>query len=105
MDVLAAANLRCAHCRTTDASLDVHHKTYDRFGNERLDDLIALCRPCHDVVHAEKKARLEEEHYERRVDAWARKVYGDYGYGDGFGPDWDEVSEAFDDWLERRGYD
>ena len=45
----------------------VHHRTYERRGNEELTDCIALCRDCHnraqrwwDYVHnslpAEKKA-------------------------------------------------
>jgi hypothetical protein len=31
--------------------LDVHHLTYVRFGHERLEDLLTLCRPCHDAAH------------------------------------------------------
>ena len=27
---------------------DVHHLTYDRFGRENMDDLVSLCRKCHD---------------------------------------------------------
>ena len=31
--------------------LEVHHKTYERFGNENvLTDLITLCRQCHNAV-------------------------------------------------------
>lgn len=31
--------------------LDVHHRTYDRAGQERLADLIVLCRQCHAHFH------------------------------------------------------
>jgi 5-methylcytosine-specific restriction endonuclease McrA len=31
---------------------DLHHRSYDRIGRERHDDLIPLCRPCHQLVHA-----------------------------------------------------
>ncbi len=31
--------------------LDVHHKTYERLGEERMEDLAVLCRSCHGVVH------------------------------------------------------
>ncbi len=31
--------------------VDIHHKTYKRFGAERLPDLVALCRACHDTIH------------------------------------------------------
>jgi len=30
---------------------DLHHRTYDRLGQERLADLMPLCRPCHDRAH------------------------------------------------------
>jgi hypothetical protein len=35
-----------------EISLDVHHKTYERFGgDERMDDLEVLCRFCHIKHH------------------------------------------------------
>ena len=30
---------------------DVHHRTYDRLGNEDLDDLLHVCRTCHAMIH------------------------------------------------------
>lgn len=30
---------------------DVHHKTYDRIGDELLDDLVLLCKSCHKAQH------------------------------------------------------
>ena len=30
---------------------DTHHLTYERIGNERLDDLVLLCRRCHCLAH------------------------------------------------------
>jgi len=33
-------------------SLQVHHLTYERFGNERLSDLITVCEQCHKTIHA-----------------------------------------------------
>lgn len=35
--------------------LDVHHRTYERLGQERAADLIALCRTCHGLFHANGK--------------------------------------------------
>lgn len=32
---------------------EVHHRTYDRRGKERLQDLIVLCRGCHGRYHTE----------------------------------------------------
>jgi 5-methylcytosine-specific restriction endonuclease McrA len=32
--------------------LNVHHRTYDRLGNEKIpDDLMVLCRSCHSREH------------------------------------------------------
>ena len=44
------------------AATDVHHLTYDRFGNEEMGDLVSLCRRCH------KKA---EDLYDPAVTPWA----------------------------------
>lgn len=41
---------------------DVHHLTYDRFGHEDMDDLVSLCRECH------QKA---EDLYDPSVIPWA----------------------------------
>lgn len=30
--------------------LEVHHRTYERLGNERPEDLVALCWCCHDEI-------------------------------------------------------
>jgi hypothetical protein len=40
----------CADNRATE----VHHLTYDRLGYEMLFDLVAVCRPCHEIIHLEK---------------------------------------------------
>ena len=32
-------------------TLDVHHRTYERLGNEAKTDCIVLCRQCHDLFH------------------------------------------------------
>lgn len=33
----------------------VHHKTYERIGDEKLEDLIAVCNPCHEFLSAKSK--------------------------------------------------
>ena len=30
---------------------DLHHRTYGRLGNERDEDLMPMCRDCHDELH------------------------------------------------------
>lgn len=31
--------------------IQIHHKTYERVGNESLDDLIYICKACHKLYH------------------------------------------------------
>jgi len=40
----------CTRCGSA-INLDVHHLTYEHFGNEPLEDLVTLCRKCHGTVH------------------------------------------------------
>lgn len=53
--VMARAGHLCEGCLTNPA-LDVHHRTYAHFGNEFAFELIALCRPCHERLHAAEAA-------------------------------------------------
>lgn len=48
---LRQAGNQCALCPNTKR-LEVHHRTYDRLGKERPDDLIVLCDRCHRRQHA-----------------------------------------------------
>jgi hypothetical protein len=34
--------------------LDLHHRTYDRLGYELREDLLVLCRECHDLFHSRR---------------------------------------------------
>lgn len=42
---------RCGSCHL----LQVHHRTYERLGCERLDDVELLCLGCHRSHHAEER--------------------------------------------------
>ncbi len=44
----------CERCRKAPMS-HVHHLTYVRKYNERLDDLRGLCAPCHEYTHGRRK--------------------------------------------------
>lgn len=46
----AQVGRHCQECGTTER-LEVHHLTYDRFMNERLEDLQVLCHFCHMSEH------------------------------------------------------
>jgi hypothetical protein len=47
---LAQAEHRCQVCNGA-RELDVHHRTYERLGDERPTDLTVLCRRCHNLFH------------------------------------------------------
>ena len=47
-------DIKCETCGST-YRLVVHHKTYERVGNEQLEDLSMLCRACHLKVHGRSK--------------------------------------------------
>ena len=64
--------------------LEVHHKTYERFGSEEVDDLISVCVRCHDVITSHVRALrfLSREQWHTRdesvetVGVLTRKRYG-----------------------------
>lgn len=47
---LAEAGYRCQLCNSPKR-LQVHHRTYERRGNEAMRDLIVLCADCHGRFH------------------------------------------------------
>jgi 5-methylcytosine-specific restriction endonuclease McrA len=49
---LKRARYRCQVCNRGQTVLDVHHRTYERRGDELARDLIVLCRDCHRTFHA-----------------------------------------------------
>jgi 5-methylcytosine-specific restriction endonuclease McrA len=52
--VMRRANGICEGCGMTDASV-VHHHHYRNIYEEWLWELVALCRPCHDQCHPERR--------------------------------------------------
>lgn len=48
---LTRAGYRCQVCSACDRRLDVHHNTYDRYGQESVFDLVVLCDRCHALFH------------------------------------------------------
>jgi phage terminase large subunit GpA-like protein len=48
------------YCCGSDERLDLHHRSYKRFGNERIStDLIPVCRKCHDEIHKTQKSGIQ----------------------------------------------
>ena len=46
----------CERCGFWD-EINVHHKTYERLGNESLSDLEVLCKSCHGRHHWDEEIR------------------------------------------------
>ena len=47
---------RCQLCAAKNVVLDVHHNNYENIGHELDEDLVVLCRTCHDKYHQEGAA-------------------------------------------------
>lgn len=47
---LEKADNKCQLCSSKEI-LQVHHNTYENVGNEKLTDLVVLCRECHSNFH------------------------------------------------------
>lgn len=45
---------RCGRKHDFKNRLQVHHYTYERLGNENLEDLVALCKSCHKIADKER---------------------------------------------------
>jgi 5-methylcytosine-specific restriction endonuclease McrA len=71
------ANWRCEREKPGDprheGPLEVHHRTYENLGRERLDDVEVLCPACHRNEHIPrnvKKRQLEAYGQARLFDRW-----------------------------------
>lgn len=74
------AGYRCQLCNRsrTQVILNVHHRTYERLGNEQPDDLTVLCGDCHKTYEDHRKQnarRLKQESVARMLDnaRWERR--------------------------------
>jgi hypothetical protein len=48
---ISLAGGKCSLCNGATETFNVHHRTYERRGAELPNDLICLCRPCHEKQH------------------------------------------------------
>lgn len=76
-EALRRANYQCErqtlYGARHDSPLEVHHRTYQRLGDESLDDLEVLCTACHRDQHRirnRKRVTLEHLGQERLFDRW-----------------------------------
>ncbi|HLZ64346.1 MAG TPA: hypothetical protein VKR06_46040 [Ktedonosporobacter sp.] len=54
------AGFHCQVCNASRVRLNVHHRTYERRGDEYDKDLITLCEYCHGIFHKNGKLAREE---------------------------------------------
>ena len=60
---------RCEKCgkQIKLSEANIHHLNYDNLGHEDLDQLLFLCRPCHEKIHGihkeHKKAKKKKKKY------------------------------------------
>ena len=53
---LEIADHACQVCESTER-LEVHHRTYERLGHERMSDLTVLCHVCHSLFSKRMQKR------------------------------------------------
>ncbi len=52
--ILEERGRKCQKCDSPER-LEVHHLTYERLGCEKRADVMVLCKPCHQEIHASLK--------------------------------------------------
>ncbi len=52
--IIKTRDSQCEKCHS-EIDLEVHHKTYNNVGNEKPEDVIVLCEPCHCLLHRERR--------------------------------------------------
>jgi hypothetical protein len=67
--------IKCCGVCGAKENLDLHHKSYKRIGNERLSDLIPLCRTHHYELHEKLKAYTGTHEIMWSMVAKMRKQY------------------------------
>jgi hypothetical protein len=52
---------RSCRCCLSKENLEIHHVTYENFGEENLQDVITLCRPCHQAITVSVRNRRKNQ--------------------------------------------
>lgn len=62
-EVKRRAKFKCQVCNSPH-DLNAHHRTYENRGHEmeHLDDLVCLCRRCHEIFHGKDKPKPTAPH-------------------------------------------
>ena len=84
----------CESCRRKTARLEVHHKTYARFGGRELpQDLEALCEDCHRKADQARREAMAVMEREREASAYDRRYAGFMNWK--YGEDWHRMHYAY----------
>lgn len=61
--VLEEQGSKCATCWNTsqEMQLELHHRHYNNFGSENREDVIILCKLCHEAITSSIRDRRYEE--------------------------------------------
>lgn len=74
---ITKTRIKCERCRVRPAT-QTHHLTYDRCGAELEADLQAICRPCHESAHPNRRSDIvpvaKRSRFEMGREAYRRKV-------------------------------
>lgn len=57
--LLTESNYQCASCQSKQV-LQLHHRHYHTLGCESVDDVIVLCKKCHEMLHVAKDVLRSE---------------------------------------------
>jgi len=77
----------CERCKVGRIA-DVHHLTYERVGNEEADDLIAVCRPCHEYLHGMRDTDPAATKFTKQEIACVREIERCHSEGNGYFVGW-----------------
>ena len=66
----------CQTCGVKAAHLEVHHRTYERVGRERMGDLLTLCSACHAAISGSIRARGVNQHWPTGVGSVVNTLLG-----------------------------
>jgi 5-methylcytosine-specific restriction endonuclease McrA len=73
------AEYRCQVCNRSNSEvvLHTHHRTYERLGNEKDQDLTVLCQVCHQIFHENRRLESQKNkpapYIDRVLRQWENK--------------------------------
>lgn len=103
--MIKLANSKCERCGNSPARLEVHHLNYERFGGrERRNDLLVVCKTCHEQVEIirqqELKKKAQKALHDARFRGYIIKLHGEEYWLTEVPTE--EDYEAFEAFLERK---